>query len=429
MPDRDPHKWPNRKPLMHQQDDGLHWHLVETRWSKAETSRTLHVAQTSFWTMQLGYADFLQMFGFRRSPCQLLSQTTPECVWREVPHDFDLSEFRKRAHEAIWAFRRADEKLRPSGLSVALPIASLTHGSSGYCIREPMPAFAGDGHDAEPAHPPARVEDDHFRFLHYCFTREGIHGFAHHISPKVTLSPEQALALKLIGLQPQTECPFFDCEPCFWKASPGANPGEEDHRQRDEQRHMDHRRYHQHQPGQIGKGVKELLACREAMLPLGWDLFDALKLACSVGVPPSSSGRRWKYDLAISFAGAQRPIAEEFARFVQKNGLSVFYDQDCTNTLWGEHLPSRLYRVYSDEARLCLMLISREYLEREWTTLELRAGIDRLVRERGGPYILPLRCDDAPVPELLATVGHETLEQRTIEGVKTLLIERIRALT
>lgn len=227
--------------------------------------------------MTIAYVDFLQLFGFRRSQCKLVRDAADGCVWREVTNDFTLKDFRNRALEAVSAFRRADEYLRPCGLRIPLPVESLYYRGSGCRLREPMPAFAGDGHDTDPHHMNSPLEDQWFRFIHFCFSRAGEHGFAHHISPKGSLSADESKALQVIGLEPRAECPYFDCDSCFWTASPTAEEGSSNYRELDEQYHSAHRRYHQNLPSRLVKAVEEILVCRSKMLSLGWDLFESLK--------------------------------------------------------------------------------------------------------------------------------------------------------
>ena len=61
-----------------------------------------------------------------------------------------------------------------------------------------------------------------------------------------------------------------------------------------------------------------------------------------------------KYDLALSFAGEQRDLAEEFARRLDASGYAIFYDEFQQAELWGGDLSVALADVYSKEARYCL---------------------------------------------------------------------------
>ena len=421
MPQRDPHQCSHQQILDDQQEDGTSWLVVESRWSKAEAARSLHVACTSFQTMTICYADFLRLFGFQRAKCSLLPDSPYGCVWREVPADFDLRVFRERALTGVSAFRRADDALLKCGLRVPLPFPEIYYQGSGYRSRELMPASSGDGHLFDRIKNRTHGEDSRFRYFYHCYTHAGRHGFAYHVSPKTPLDPDDVRALELTGFQRCDECPFFDFEPCFWVAT----ESEANDRDESEQLHSLHKRYHSRYPENLPKGLEELSNCRREMLILGWDLLDSVPSIDKQAGPVEREGT-WKYDLAISFAGAQRVIAEEISVFLRDEGISVFYDEFVPDELWGADLPEHLYKVYSEQARFCLMLVSKEYVEREWTVWEKRAAIDRLLRERGKTYVLPLRCDEAEVPSVLARIGGLDLTRRSLDEVKALLLKKLR---
>lgn len=53
------------------------------------------------------------------------------------------------------------------------------------------------------------------------------------------------------------------------------------------------------------------------------------------------------YDIAVSFADAQRPVVEPIVRACQGLGLTVFYDKDSTAELWGRNFVYDMRTVYS----------------------------------------------------------------------------------
>ena len=46
----------------------------------------------------------------------------------------------------------------------------------------------------------------------------------------------------------------------------------------------------------------------------------------------------FRYDVAISFAGPDRALAEELARYLASRGVRVFYDRYEEAALWGKNL-------------------------------------------------------------------------------------------
>ena len=138
--------------------------------------------------------------------------------------------------------------------------------------------------------------------------------------------------------------------------------------------------------------------------------------------PQDGSGRQ--YDVAISFAGADRAIASEIAAKIKERRFKVFYDEYEAATLWGVDLYAHLSDVYANRARFCLMLISRHYAERLWTKLERKAAQSRAFKERQA-YILPLRIDDTEIEGILDTTGYIHLRENTLDEVVELLLSRL----
>src|SRR5438876_472911 len=100
------------------------------------------------------------------------------------------------------------------------------------------------------------------------------------------------------------------------------------------------------------------------------------------------------YDIAISFSGEDRPVADRLASLLVTRGVNVFYDEYEKADLWGKDLYSHLSGVYRTEAKYCLMLLSEHYAKKQWTNHERRAAQARAFAE-STEYILPLRLDDA----------------------------------
>jgi hypothetical protein len=126
------------------------------------------------------------------------------------------------------------------------------------------------------------------------------------------------------------------------------------------------------------------------------------------------------YDIAISFAGEDRPVAKKLASLLITRGLNVFYDEYEQANLWGKDLYVHLSKVYKSEAKYCLMLVSESYSKKQWTNHERRAAQARAFTE-SSEYILPLRLDDAQVDGVLDTVGfldyREVPEERIVDSV------------
>lgn len=131
-----------------------------------------------------------------------------------------------------------------------------------------------------------------------------------------------------------------------------------------------------------------------------------------------------KYDVAISFAGEDRPIAEEIAARLTLRGYRVFYDAYERADLWGKDLYQHLASVYTDQAVFCIVLISRHYSEKLWTKHELRSAQARAFRE-SREYVLPVKLDDIQLPGVPETIGYVALDQVGYDGLVNLLCEKL----
>lgn len=114
---------------------------------------------------------------------------------------------------------------------------------------------------------------------------------------------------------------------------------------------------------------------------------------------------RFKYQVALSFAGEDRGDAEKIARLMEAKGIKVFYDKLEEANLWGKDLYEHLDRVYRIEARYCLMFLSEHYARKQWTNHERQSAQARAFEENE-EYILPVRLDDTAIPGVRPTVGY-----------------------
>jgi hypothetical protein len=133
------------------------------------------------------------------------------------------------------------------------------------------------------------------------------------------------------------------------------------------------------------------------------------------------------YDVALSFAGEDRPYAEELAKQLQLSGLKIFYDSFEESKLWGEDLYTHLADIYSKKAAFCVMFLSKYYATKLWTNHERRFAQARAFQENR-TYILPLKLDDTEIPGIPVTVGYIDLRKATIDHVAALVLEKVRTL-
>ncbi len=130
------------------------------------------------------------------------------------------------------------------------------------------------------------------------------------------------------------------------------------------------------------------------------------------------------FDVAISFAGEDRAVAERIAGLLTEAGVRVFYDKYEEADLWGADLYERLADVYSNRARFCLVLLSSHYSKKLWTRHELRNAFARAFQE-SQEYILPLKLDDTTLPGIRPTIGYQDLRHTTVEKIVELIMTKL----
>ena len=141
----------------------------------------------------------------------------------------------------------------------------------------------------------------------------------------------------------------------------------------------------------------------------------------------TGAGHGCEWDVALSFASAQRDYVEQVARALQARGLRCFYDADEQIDLWGKYLAEELPAIYAEQAAAVVVFISAEYAARDWTRLERRAALNRAVRERR-EYVLPARFDDTPLPGLLSDVVAVNLRTRTPHQFAAMITDKLARL-
>ena len=79
---------------------------------------------------------------------------------------------------------------------------------------------------------------------------------------------------------------------------------------------------------------------------------------------------KYKYDVALSFASEQRNYVKQIADELTALGIKVFYDNNQQVDLWGKNLFRYLEKIYFEDSYYCVMFISKEYKQKNWTRYE-----------------------------------------------------------
>jgi hypothetical protein len=133
---------------------------------------------------------------------------------------------------------------------------------------------------------------------------------------------------------------------------------------------------------------------------------------------------QFEYDVALSFAGEDRAVAEEFVSLLMDKSIQVFRDEYHVGDLWGKDLVDHLVNIYSRKARYCVMLVSQYYPLKKWTEVERTSAQERAFRD-ADEYILPIQLDDTEVPGIKETTGYIDLRQHSMESLVNLLEQKL----
>ncbi len=115
--------------------------------------------------------------------------------------------------------------------------------------------------------------------------------------------------------------------------------------------------------------------------------------------------KKYKYEIALSFAGEDRHYVEEVAQCLTNNNITVFYDEFEESNLWGKDLYVYLDEIYRKQSRYCIMFLSEHYAKKLWTSHE-RASAQARAFEQHEEYILPVKLDNTEIPGIRPTIGY-----------------------
>lgn len=133
-----------------------------------------------------------------------------------------------------------------------------------------------------------------------------------------------------------------------------------------------------------------------------------------------------KYDVALSFAGEDRSIAREIADSLKKENIKVFFDEYSSAELWGQNLYEYFAKVYK-ESKICIVLLSKNYGENQWTRYEFRNLIAHS-NNRPSFSLLPIHIGDAPIPKDVANINYIQWDSVSPHQLTQLVKERLTSL-
>jgi len=112
-----------------------------------------------------------------------------------------------------------------------------------------------------------------------------------------------------------------------------------------------------------------------------------------------------RYDVALSFAGGDRAVAEALFEALVERELEVFYDRNEQHRILAEDVEDYLRPIYQSDAAFVVALLGPDYPKRIWTRFESQQFKDRF-------------GDGAVIPIWFATVPEGAFdESRRVGGI------------
>lgn len=134
---------------------------------------------------------------------------------------------------------------------------------------------------------------------------------------------------------------------------------------------------------------------------------------------------KYKYDIGISYASEQKKYVKQLTDSLDKAGLEYFVDFNEPERLWGTYIPEELRKIYAEESRIILVILSSEYPEKAYTKFESRIACER---ELSGDSFLIIKMDDATLPWLNSTYGYINSSQYSVDEIANFLKKKLQAL-
>jgi hypothetical protein len=136
-----------------------------------------------------------------------------------------------------------------------------------------------------------------------------------------------------------------------------------------------------------------------------------------------------QFDIALSFPGNARPLAEEIAGTLEEwlGPDQCFYDLNYQAQLARPSLDVLLHNIYRDRSKLIVAFIGSAYQGRPWCGLELRA-IHDIILQRGHERIMYVRLDDGRVDGVNSTDGYVDARIHDATRIAQLIQQRLALL-
>lgn len=122
--------------------------------------------------------------------------------------------------------------------------------------------------------------------------------------------------------------------------------------------------------------------------------------------------------LFISYSSQDKETVDKLAELLQKAGFGIWLDQK--DIVIGQSILDRVRDGVTKESDYVLIILSRNSTASEWCKLELRMAYQKEL-EMKKIVVLPVRIDDADVPEEVRTKKYHQLIVNDEKSVSSLI--------
>ena len=120
---------------------------------------------------------------------------------------------------------------------------------------------------------------------------------------------------------------------------------------------------------------------------LNWD---SLRERCGF----RDSEKDFEFDIAISFAGENRDLAEFIANQLSELDISVFYDRNYEDNYLGGPWSKYFNEIFVEKSRLVAVLLDKHHLDKVWPTFERDCFSPRVKSQE----VIPIHLDETVFP-------------------------------
>ncbi|PKN82955.1 MAG: hypothetical protein CVU47_01300 [Chloroflexi bacterium HGW-Chloroflexi-9] len=403
---------------------GVEFTLARVVNGKADVSYGLHGAQrTHSLSGGVDRDDLLQWLGFRNLGCGITRDRETFCI--AVDEEFDLDGFVSAFTEAQGLISTSDQLLQRCGFFL----------ESREFPAKQWARTRGDGHSGSDQERLKESGDANFEYRLTFLNQNGQKGWTTHVRPKeAPISSEISRLFARLGLRDLEECIEFAFESCYWRNISYEKAGDSFFDANTNTVHG----WYDHLSSDFSPAIEAFLAAEARLSEFGFSILPrsderravrrpvATRSASPARLSADPSDEDDEFDVAISFAGSDRKHAEALATILRDRRIKVFYDAFYGSRLWGKRLTEFFDRIYRKQARFCVMFVSSEYRDRQWTTHERRSALSRAVEDKGREYILPIMVEPVDLDGLPPDVAYVALEEHSMEAIAEMLIEKIR---